>query len=173
MTSRHLVDRELVAMLDSFPSLELTDETVRQMRTMMKEMRSQMAANLPTFPDISGSSRFVPGPEGAPEVLVYLPTAVAAPLPALLWVHGGSVMGEPRRATSRSRWTTAWHPKPLIQGRSRMVMRRCAGCLPTLGNWASIPPASLLVARTREGTLRWIGAAHPRAWRACHWSSNS
>src|SRR2546430_1016195 len=96
MTSRHLVDRELVAMLDSFPSLELTDETVRQMRTMMKEMRSQMAANLPTFPDISGSSRFVPGPEGAPEVLVlvYLPTAVAAPLPALLWVHGGSVMGE-------------------------------------------------------------------------------
>ncbi len=38
MTSRHLVDRELVAMLDSFPGLELTDETVRQMRTLMKEM---------------------------------------------------------------------------------------------------------------------------------------
>ena len=91
MTSRHLVDRELVAMLDSFPGLELTDETVRQMRILMKEMRSQMGANLSTFPDISVSERFVPGPEGAPEVpvLVYLPIAAQAPLSALLWIHGG------------------------------------------------------------------------------------
>ena len=32
-------------------------------------------------------------------------------------------------------------------------MRRYAGCLPTLGNWESIPPASPLVARAREGGL--------------------
>ena len=55
MTSRHLVDLELVAMLDSFPALELTDETLVQMRAMMKEMRSQMVANLPTF-HIKGES---------------------------------------------------------------------------------------------------------------------
>jgi len=56
-----------------------------------------MGANLSTFPDISVSERFVPGPEGAPEVpvLVYLPIAAQAPLSALLWIHGGgSVMGE-------------------------------------------------------------------------------
>jgi acetyl esterase/lipase len=91
MTSKHLVDLELVAMLDQFPNLKLTNEAVVQMRAMMKEMQSQMIANLPTFPDISVSERFVPGPEGAPEVrvLVYLPTTAQAPLPALLWIHGG------------------------------------------------------------------------------------
>ncbi len=47
MTTRHLVDPELVAMLDRFPALELSGETVVQMRAMMEEMRSHMAANLP------------------------------------------------------------------------------------------------------------------------------
>jgi len=38
--------------------------------------------------------RFVPGPEGAPQVpvLVYLPTA-QAPLPALLRIYGGYMIG--------------------------------------------------------------------------------
>jgi acetyl esterase/lipase len=91
MTSKHLVDPELVTTLDSFPTLELTYETVRQMRTIMEEMRSQMAADLPTFPDIAVSERFVPGPEGAPEVrvLVYLPTTASTPPPVLFWIHGG------------------------------------------------------------------------------------
>ncbi len=90
MTTRHLVDPELVASLDMFPALELTEETVVQVRAMMEEMSSQRP-NLPAFPDISVSERFVPGPEGAPDVrvLVYLPTTARAPLPALLWIHGG------------------------------------------------------------------------------------
>lgn len=91
MTTRHLVDPELVAMLDVFPTLELTDETLGQMRAMLQEMSAQMLPSLPEFPDISVSERFVPGPEGAPDVrvLVYLPTTVQGPLPALLWIHGG------------------------------------------------------------------------------------
>jgi acetyl esterase/lipase len=91
MTTRHLVDPELVAMLDIFPALELTNETLVQVRAMIEEMGSLMAPNLPAFPDISVSERFVPGPEGAPDVrvLVYLPTTVRAPLPAMLWIHGG------------------------------------------------------------------------------------
>ena len=96
MTTIHLVDPELVAMLDLFPPIELTDETLGQARTMIEAMRSQMLAGLPEFPDISVSERFVPGPEGAPDVrvLVYLPTTVQGPLPALLWIHGGGyVMG--------------------------------------------------------------------------------
>src|SRR5579864_7984371 len=100
MTTKHLVDPELVAMLDSFPALELTNESVVQMRAMMNQMRSQMVANLPTFPDIAVSERYVPGPEGAPEVrvLVYQPTNVQTPLPALFWIHGGGyVMGDPEQ----------------------------------------------------------------------------
>jgi acetyl esterase/lipase len=91
MTTRHLVDPELVAMLDTFPELTLTAETLPLIRTSFKEMMAQTPVDLPTFPDISVSERFVPGPEGAPEVrvLVYLPATVQAPLPALLWIHGG------------------------------------------------------------------------------------
>lgn len=91
MTTKHLVDPELVAMLDQFPALELTAETLGQIRAMMQAMRSQTPPNLPAFPDIAVSERFVPGPEGAPDVrvLVYLPTSVQGPLPALLWIHGG------------------------------------------------------------------------------------
>jgi acetyl esterase/lipase len=52
-------------------------------------MFAQAAA--PDFPAISVSERYVPGPEGAPEVrvLVYQPTTASTPLPALLWIHGG------------------------------------------------------------------------------------
>lgn len=91
MTTRYLVDPELVAMLDQFPSLELTDETLGQMRAMLQVMSSQTPPDAPEFPDISVSERFVPGPEGEPDVrvLVYLPTSVQKPLPALLWIHGG------------------------------------------------------------------------------------
>ncbi|GHO80983.1 hypothetical protein KSD_87540 [Ktedonobacter sp. SOSP1-85] len=56
--------------------------------------------NSPEFASIAVSERFVPGPEGAPEVrvLVYLPTTVQGPLPALLWTHGGGyVMGAPEQ----------------------------------------------------------------------------
>lgn len=91
MDTRYLVDFELAAMLDAFPTLELTNESLVQLRAMLEEMSAQMVPNLPAFPDIAVSERFVPGPEGAPDVrvLVYLPTTVQAPLPALLWIHGG------------------------------------------------------------------------------------
>lgn len=40
MTTRHLVDPELVAMLDQFPTLELTDATLGQVRAMMQALNS-------------------------------------------------------------------------------------------------------------------------------------
>lgn len=91
MTTRHLVDPELVAMLDTFPPLTLTAESLPLMRAALQEMMTQERADLPDFSAISVSERFVPGPEGAPDVrvLVYLPTTVSTPLPALLWIHGG------------------------------------------------------------------------------------
>lgn len=99
MTTRHLVDPELVALLDTFPALNLTAESLSQTRNFFKEMmKSQTLVDPPEFSMISVSERSIPGPQGAPDVrvLVYLPTNVGAPRPALLWIHGGGyVLGTP------------------------------------------------------------------------------
>ncbi len=91
MTTKHLVDPEIMPILDMFPALNLTTETLPQARVSLKEMNAQTLSTLPEFPDIFVSERYIPGPQGAPDVrvLVYLPKNVSAPLPALLWVHGG------------------------------------------------------------------------------------
>jgi Esterase/lipase len=96
LTTRHLVDPELVALLDQIPATVLTAEILVPTRAKMAAMISQAAANLPQFPGLSVSERFIPGPEGAPDVrvLVYLPTSVQGPFPTLLWLHGGGyIMG--------------------------------------------------------------------------------
>ncbi|MDQ2887950.1 MAG: alpha/beta hydrolase [Chloroflexota bacterium] len=89
MTTRHLVDPELVAMLDIFPALTFTPESLALTRTSLKEMYTQMP--VPDFPEISVSEHSVPGPQGAPavRVLVYQPIKRSTPLPAVLWIHGG------------------------------------------------------------------------------------
>lgn len=92
MTTRHLVDPELVAILDQILAPALTAETLRQIRAMS----SRASADLLQFAALSVSERFIPGPEGAPDVrvLVYLPTSVQGAVPALLWLHGGGyIMG--------------------------------------------------------------------------------
>ena len=92
MTTRHLVDPELAALLDQIPATVLTDEILGQIRAM----RPQATADVPRFAALSVSERFIPGPEGAPDVrvLAYLPTSVQEAVPALLWLHGGGyIMG--------------------------------------------------------------------------------
>jgi len=44
MTSKHLVDPEILPMLDMFPGLNLTRESLPQMRALLKEMNAQMLA---------------------------------------------------------------------------------------------------------------------------------
>ena len=91
MTTRHLVDPEIAPLLDSFPRLQFSVETLPQFRAMNAEVFEQQKASLPQFPDIDVAERVVPGPQGAPDVrvLVYSPKNVSHPLPALLWIHGG------------------------------------------------------------------------------------
>ena len=92
MTTKHLVDPELVALLDQIPAPVLTAETLRQIRAMSSQAftdSSQLSA-------LSRSERFIPGPQGAPDVrvLVYLPTSMQEVVPALLLLHGGGyIMG--------------------------------------------------------------------------------
>lgn len=92
MTTRHLVDPELAALLDQIPASVLNADTLKQIRAMS----SQAPANLSQFPALAVSERFIPGPEGAPDVrvLVSLPTSLPEGVPALLWLHGGGyIMG--------------------------------------------------------------------------------
>ena len=98
MTTKYLVDPELVAILDQIPASVLTAETLGQTRAKAKmaAMSSLASASLPQFSALSVSERFIPGLEGAPDVrvLVYLPTSVQGPFPVLLWIHGGGyIMG--------------------------------------------------------------------------------
>lgn len=98
MSTRHLVDPELLPTLDHIPDVQFTTESLGQIRAMMQQSR-QPVSN-PEFASIAVSERFVPGPEGAPEVrvLVYQPTTVQGPLPALFWTHGGGyVLGSPEQ----------------------------------------------------------------------------
>ena len=91
MTTRHLVDPEIVPMLDMFPGLSFTTETLPQVRTFLSEMNAQTLTGLPEFPNVVVSERSIPGPQQAPEVrvLVYHPKNVSVAVPALLWIHGG------------------------------------------------------------------------------------
>ncbi len=101
MTTRHLVDHELISLLDMFPAINLSTEELPQVRTMLNEMNAQMLAAVPEFPDITVSERHIPGPKGAPDVrvLLYFPKNVSAPVPAMLWIHGGGyVIGNAEQA---------------------------------------------------------------------------
>ncbi len=91
MTTKYLVDPEIVAILDVFPSFQFTAEDLPRIRAEAAAMGAQMASGLPDFPDVEVTERRVPGPQGAPDVrvLVYLPKEAPRPLPALLWIHGG------------------------------------------------------------------------------------
>jgi acetyl esterase/lipase len=89
MASEHLVDLELKPVLDFFPPLELSRDTLPELREMLNQMRAAMpvATNFPVAVD----HLTIPGPEDAPalRVLSYRPTQAKGPLPAVLHIHGG------------------------------------------------------------------------------------
>lgn len=91
MTTKHLVDPELAAILDYIPATVLTAEILPQVRAM-----SRLSVDLSPSPMFSVSEHFIPGAEGSPDVrvLLYLPTSAQGTVPALIWLHGGGyIMG--------------------------------------------------------------------------------
>jgi len=93
--SRHLVDPELAAMLDVFPGIALSAETIPAMRAQMREMAPPPESY--ARKTVKMEQRVVPGPQGAPDVPVslYRPTGVKGKLPVLIHLHGGGyVMGQ-------------------------------------------------------------------------------
>lgn len=95
MSSRHLVDPELLPFLEQFPTRTVSAENLGAIR----EMRKAMLGQLPPFPDtVEVSELHIPGPEGAPDVRVklYRRRKGTAQRPAILHLHGGGyVMGNP------------------------------------------------------------------------------
>jgi acetyl esterase/lipase len=96
MPSRHLVDPEILGLIEQFPAFELSYPTLVQTRAAMLAMRT---ANPPApNPDVVVSERAIPGPAGAPDVRVVIsaPKAAGQNRPGILHVHGGGyVMGSP------------------------------------------------------------------------------
>jgi acetyl esterase/lipase len=106
VTSRHLVDPELLPALDMLPAYELTLETLPKMRAQLKEMYAHLGANLPAASQIERRERLVPGPKDAPDVrvLVYTHKDGGDGRPAYLYIHGGGfVMGTAGMAESSNR----------------------------------------------------------------------
>jgi len=89
--SRHLVDPELGPLLDMWPTVSVSAETLGEMR----------ARNLPFPVDPTAAERTekderkVPGPKDAPEVpiIIYRPKGATGVLPCILHIHGGGYVG--------------------------------------------------------------------------------
>ena len=98
MTSRHLVDEELLPFLDARPPMVLNAETLPGVRAGFSEMLAMMFADYVPPPDVEKTVRMIPGPKGAPDVrvLVYTPAGGGDARPAYLHIHGGGyVLGDP------------------------------------------------------------------------------
>jgi acetyl esterase/lipase len=92
--SAHLIDPELKTYADSLPDGELTSEVLPYAIELLGNLIRPLPEDLP----LTVSEKFVPGPEGAPEVrvLVFTPTNTSTPRPGYLYMHGGGmVMGSP------------------------------------------------------------------------------
>lgn len=101
MVSRHLVDPELLPLLEQFPAFDLSPELLPQIRGM------NLAPSDAAPPaGVEVSEQHIPGPAGAPPVrlLLYTPTAVTPSRPAVLHMHpGGFVFGAPEMSDMRNR----------------------------------------------------------------------
>lgn len=94
MSSRHLVDPELLAGIDMFPVFTMDPETLVAMRAARLKMAGAVSAPDPTGLLIENVT--IDGPDGDPlPLIVFRPTGAAKPMPAMLQIHGGGyVLGE-------------------------------------------------------------------------------
>ncbi|HEX7783005.1 MAG TPA: alpha/beta hydrolase [Sphingobium sp.] len=89
MSSRYLIDPDLVAMLEVLPEIDFATVELPPLRGAMDQMFADMP--MPEGLSVSVERRSVPGEHGAPDVgvMIYTPTTGEGPFPALLHIHGG------------------------------------------------------------------------------------
>ena len=92
ISTRHLVDPQLLPLLDAWPTVELSTD----MLPTLRNMPPRIAVNPADLERSDMEIRKIPGPKDAPdvEVRIYRPHGVSDVLPAVLHIHGGGyVMG--------------------------------------------------------------------------------
>lgn len=105
MTTRHLVDPELLALADNFPPMVLSDETLPAIRAGIPAMLEAMP--LPDLPVVTSEVHIPSGDDDRTiRCLMIRPIEMAAGAPAILHFHGGGhVMGVPEMdAPALRRW---------------------------------------------------------------------
>jgi acetyl esterase/lipase len=95
MTTRHLVDPELLPMLDAFPPMTLSTETLPMIRAAIPQMMA--ARPLPDLPVRSNVINIPSGDDGRDiRCLLIQPLTSGTNMPAILHFHGGGhVLGVP------------------------------------------------------------------------------
>ena len=83
------MDPELAGVVPLIPSLPFADHLVA--RRAFAELLASLPVDRSAMDELTVEDRFVPGPPGAPEVMVrlYRPDGVPGSLGAALWIHGG------------------------------------------------------------------------------------
>ena len=87
MTTRHLIDPELLPLLEIMPAVDFNAETLPFIRQM-----SESRFNIMGEPAMTPETRVIDGPAGPLEVLWYDPAPGTQARAALLHVHGGGMM---------------------------------------------------------------------------------
>ncbi|ADO73898.1 alpha/beta hydrolase [Stigmatella aurantiaca] len=91
MNTIHLVDPSARELVTQLPSVDPERQSVAEFRANLLAIYAQAA---PLMPE-AREERKVPGPPGTPEVrvLIYRPTPQPQPFPAILYIHGGGMIG--------------------------------------------------------------------------------
>ncbi len=90
MTTRHLVDPDLLPLLDSYQNVDYTVEALPAIRAAFLDVMGRLVPATQTT-DIVREEHRVPGASGAPDVpvLVYAPAGEDLDRPVYLDIHGG------------------------------------------------------------------------------------
>lgn len=140
MTSKHLVDPQLLPALEAMPSFDVTADTFGDLRSTMAETK----VPAPPAPETTVEERFIPGSDGTSvRVLVYAPKTPSR-TGGLLWFHGGGmIMAAPDGNEAQSRY-----------------LAQTAGCVVVAVDYRLAPehpyPAGL---EDCYAALRWLHAA--------------
>jgi acetyl esterase/lipase len=103
-SSKHLVDRELLPILDIFPGFNLNHETLAAVRAAPRQRPAVPLSEAAQA--VHYNERTIAGPEGAPplRVLIYQPAGASSPMPGYLDIHGGGyIMGTADMGDARNR----------------------------------------------------------------------
>ena len=92
------IDAELKEHLDQFPVLDLTDESLVEIRTELNAQSLEAVSKIEGFDHLSIADRFVPNPwsDQSLRLRIYSPPITNGQTPCLLWIHGGGyILGCP------------------------------------------------------------------------------